>query len=476
MHMKPDYPEPFEKGDAPRSVGDSRSPAEEPGAARRRALILAATGALAFILAVMPLFAVPVPATANQSVRTDAQANAASGTVLPAPVLIQLAETAAPDAGGSVQISRYAQLHIGDDYPAVQQLQSQLTALGYLDADEPSTVYNAALADAVSMFQRAHGMEINGEADAVLQDALFNDAALSYRVALGDEGDDVASLQTALAALGYFSGKATGYFGTATEVALLRFQRAHGMIDDGSFDADDRETLYSPQARPAEQTAAPAPTDTPPPAKRPAEPPTAPASEAAPAVSDAGAVGSVPLTPPPLMSGNAVEPPADTPPPEAAPAEEASDADAAAGEDATVGEDEPASDGSGAPDAVEGVIATALAQLGKPYQRGAEGPRSYDCSGLVYYCLTQNGIRIGRYSAASYAKVSGWKKITRMGNLQRGDLIFYHGDDSSRVSHVGICLGDGTMIDASSNKSQIVHRSHTTAYWESHFVCGRRAF
>lgn len=494
MHMKQNrFPEPF------RSVGpqEPQTPAPprvvNPGARRRQAVLITGIGSLTLLFVVTPIFARPVPAvtkriSAGEPLQNDPSRAAAT------PVLIEIAPTGAPDTAGFVQISRFTELQLGDDYPAVQQLQTKLTALGYLDADEPSTVYNSALADAVSMFQRAHGMAVDGEADVELQDALFNSHALTYRVALGDEGDDVACLQNGLAALGYFSGKATGYFGTATEAALSAFQKNNGMEPDGIFDADDRERMYSPQAVKADgpaSTTAPtaAPSPTPAPSKRPAatagpvtqNQPDEP--EPLPIVLPDSLETEPPIEPlitlPPAMGLEqfpTVDPgaPATIPDPTAAPAEQPGEEPTAAPEPTVETPDAPEQEDQ--PDVIEGVITTALAQLGKPYKRGAEGPSSYDCSGLVYYCLTQNGVRVGRYSASSYSKITDWKKISSMGKLRRGDLIFYHDDDSSRVSHVGICLGDGTMVDASSNKSQIVHRSHTTAYWQRNFVCGRRIF
>lgn len=397
------------------------------------------------------------------------------------PVLFALVATPPPSGdSSSIRISQYTQLHLGDDYPAVQQLQSQLSALGYLDTDEPDTVYSAALADAVSLFQRAHGLTVNGEADAAVQEKLFDGEALVYRVQLGDQGDDVTGLQTALAHLGYFSGKATGYFGSATEAAVLAFQQGNGLSPDGVFDADDRDALYSPTAkaavpatstptpeatkRPAEKSAAPEKTlpaqKTPVPTAVPVEAPLTPV-ELAPIV-----LPVLEMQAPPATAIDSDMPPTE---PVLTPVTEP------VTEPVTVpAEAQQSNDGDSSGNVVEGIIDTARAQVGKPYRRGSEGPNSYDCSGLVYYCLTQNGIQIGRYSAANYAKVTDWKKITDMSDLRRGDLIFYHDDDSSGVSHVGICLGDGTMIDASSNKSQIVHRAYDTSYWRRNFVCGRR--
>jgi len=120
------------------------------------------------------------------------------------------------------------------------------------------------------------------------------------------------------------------------------------------------------------------------------------------------------------------------------------------------------------------MIQVAEKQLGKKYILGNEGPKTFDCSGLVYYCLKQAGSNRGRYNAAGYSKVSDWTKITKMSDLQRGDLIFFYNNAYSKVGHVGIYIGNGTMIDASSSNGKVVKRSCTSPYWKSHFVCGRR--
>ena len=63
-----------------------------------------------------------------------------------------------------------------------------------------------------------------------------------------------------------------------------------------------------------------------------------------------------------------------------------------------------------------------------------------------------------------------------MSDLKKGDLLFFRDDDSSRVSHTGIYIGGGTMIDASSSNGKVVKRSCTTSYWTRNFVCARRVF
>ncbi|WP_353423721.1 peptidoglycan-binding protein [Christensenella massiliensis] len=122
---------------------------------------------------------------------------------------------------------------------------------------------------------------------------------------------------------------------------------------------------------------------------------------------------------------------------------------------------------------IDKFISVAEEQLGEPYIWGASGPDSFDCSGLVTYCLRQAGSSTGRLNAAGFSQNSSWEKIS-FDDLQRGDLIFYSNNAGTRVGHVGIVVGDGMMIDASSSNGKVVHRSYDTSYWRNHFVCGRR--
>lgn len=123
---------------------------------------------------------------------------------------------------------------------------------------------------------------------------------------------------------------------------------------------------------------------------------------------------------------------------------------------------------------VEEMISVAAKQLGKPYVGGNEGPKSFDCSGLVYYCLHQAGSNRGRYNAAGYSKVEDWKKITKMSDLKRGDLMFFWSSPKHKIGHVSIYIGDGMMIDASSKNGKVVKRSAFSNWCKDEFRWGRR--
>lgn len=120
------------------------------------------------------------------------------------------------------------------------------------------------------------------------------------------------------------------------------------------------------------------------------------------------------------------------------------------------------------------MISAAKSQLGKPYILGAKGPDSFDCSGLVYYCLKKADVYCRRLDASGYARNDSWKKITNLENVKKGDLLFFRSETSNSVGHVGIYIGSGEMIDASSGNGSVVRRSCKTAYWKRYFVCARR--
>ncbi|WP_030682365.1 C40 family peptidase [Streptomyces sp. NRRL B-1347] len=85
-------------------------------------------------------------------------------------------------------------------------------------------------------------------------------------------------------------------------------------------------------------------------------------------------------------------------------------------------------------------VAFATAQIGKPYVWGAEGPGSYDCSGLTSKAWAAAGRGIPRTSQEQ------WKRLPRIDvkNMRPGDLIIYHKD----ASHVGLYVGDGAIVHA----------------------------
>ncbi len=120
------------------------------------------------------------------------------------------------------------------------------------------------------------------------------------------------------------------------------------------------------------------------------------------------------------------------------------------------------------------MIEVAKGKLGCRYVLGNTGPNSFDCSGLVYYCLKQAGSSRRRLTAAGYSQVDEWEKITDINKLKKGDLICFYSDNFSKIGHVGIVVSSSMMIDASSSNGKVVRREYKTTYWKKHFYCGRR--
>jgi cell wall-associated NlpC family hydrolase len=92
---------------------------------------------------------------------------------------------------------------------------------------------------------------------------------------------------------------------------------------------------------------------------------------------------------------------------------------------------------------VSDVIAFAQAQIGKPYQWGAAGPGTFDCSGLTLMAWAQAGVNLSHYTGFQWAETSR----VPLSQLQPGDLVFY-GVDGQDSHHVGLYIGNDTMIDA----------------------------
>jgi peptidoglycan DL-endopeptidase CwlO len=89
----------------------------------------------------------------------------------------------------------------------------------------------------------------------------------------------------------------------------------------------------------------------------------------------------------------------------------------------------------------------ALGKVGSPYRYGAAGPNAFDCSGLVTWAFKSSGKSLPRTSS----------QLSRVGApvsksaLQPGDLVFFY----KPVSHVGIYIGNGKVVHASSRKSPV---------------------
>lgn len=451
-------------------------------------------------------------------------------SVLPSP-------TPEPHPKNGIDIKR------GMNAPVVMEIQERLMELGFMDWDEPTDFFGPNTREAVRLFQRQHGLNIDGAVGLQTYEALFADTAQKYTITVGIEDDDVHALQVRLRELGYIN-KATSYFGDETEAAVKKFQERNGLSPDGKVGESTREMLYSESAKAhyfergevsetlrkyqnrlkelgyltssADGTYG---KDTETAVKR--------FQERTGLIAD-GYLG--PTTISELMSKNAQAnaiivgmngPEVEkiqkrlkelgylSGTPDGRYGEKTETAvrnfqnqhklsvdgkvgkqtmnllmsDKAKKSDGSAAKPGGSSGGSGGssggsasiPKAnganVESFIAMAESRVGSPYKRGAKGPSSFDCSGFVYWCLNQVGVKQGYMTSASWQKTDRYQRISGMNNLQRGDVVSFKG-------HVGIYLGGGRMIDASSGegKVRICTNIQGSAYWNKTFKCGYRIF
>ncbi len=119
------------------------------------------------------------------------------------------------------------------------------------------------------------------------------------------------------------------------------------------------------------------------------------------------------------------------------------------------------------------IIEIAKQKLGKRYVWGATGQHNtFDCSGLTSYVCKLNGIKIPRRAIQQ----SKYGKPVKRSELQPGDLIFF---DTSKhrkgyVNHVGIYIGNGKFIHASSAKKKVIITNLSKPFYSQRFKGARR--
>lgn len=119
---------------------------------------------------------------------------------------------------------------------------------------------------------------------------------------------------------------------------------------------------------------------------------------------------------------------------------------------------------------INSVVQNAYKALGKSYSRSGIGPNSYDCSGLTYSLyLNHAGIELNRTSIDQ--SKNGFE--VKRSELIPGDLLFFK-TTPRRIGHVGLYIGDGNMIHASSSKRKVIITPIDSAYYKQRYVTARR--
>ena len=114
------------------------------------------------------------------------------------------------------------------------------------------------------------------------------------------------------------------------------------------------------------------------------------------------------------------------------------------------------------------VVASSMAYIGVPYVFGGTTPSGFDCSGYVRYVFAGADIYLPRTADAQYEV---GMPVSR-GELVPGDLVFFSTYEYG-PSHVGIYLGDGSFINASSSRGVAIDSLYS-GYWGSCYIGARR--
>ncbi len=111
--------------------------------------------------------------------------------------------------------------------------------------------------------------------------------------------------------------------------------------------------------------------------------------------------------------------------------------------------------------------------MGVKYVYGGNGPSSFDCSGFTRYVYSHFGHTLNRTAAD---QLSNGTRVSSSSELQAGDLVFFKNNTAKAASHVGIYIGDGQFIHASTNSYKVQIDSLYSSYYSRVYVGGRRMF
>jgi len=111
------------------------------------------------------------------------------------------------------------------------------------------------------------------------------------------------------------------------------------------------------------------------------------------------------------------------------------------------------------------IAASALAETGKPYRYGGNGPDAYDCSGLVRFAHAAQAVAVPRTTEEQFRSA----RPVPVADIVPGDLLFFR-FDGPKVAHVAIYTGDGRFVHAPQSGRSVETRSLDDPWYRSQLV------
>lgn len=351
----------------------------------------------------------------------------------------------------------------------VEDIQSRLRELDYLD--KVTGYFGEETEKAVIEFQKNNRLSVDGKVGTQTREMLYSEDAVPKSLKYGEKSDDVLRYQKRLNKLGYLSSTPDGTFGKDTVNAVKSFQRQNGLTVDGYIGPSTKELLMSRNAKASVISLGETSSNVTKIQKRLKElgylkssatgyfgtstESAVSAFQKRNKLSSDGKVGKGTMAA--LFSSKAKKAPSNYKP--------------SSGGSSSSGSSSGGGTGAltGTMGSVDRFISAAQSKIGCRYSKGGKGPDKFDCSGFVYWCLRQAGVNQKYLTSSGWRSVSGYTKVASLSSLQRGDIIVFRG-------HVGIAMGDGTMIDASSGNSRVIHRSCMGDWSRRNFICAWRIF
>lgn len=371
--------------------------------------------------------------------------------------------------------AKYYAAENGDQGEDIKRIQNRLYELGYLaEADLVTGNFGDKTEEAVKKLQQLNGIAIDGKVGRQTMNLLYSEDVKPNMLVYGDRSEVVEAAQKRLKALGYLTTEPDGTYGQDTAVALKQFQSRNDLVVDGYLGPSTRAVLNSASAVPNGLSLGDQGDSVQQVQKLLSKygylsssnvtgyfgEVTENAVKSFQKNNSLASDGSVGMQTMAKLTGDNVKRSTGT--------TSGGSSGSSGGNKSGSSSGGSSSGGSSGSGGASTLISIASSKVGSPYVYGAKGPNSFDCSGFVYWCLNQAGVKQSYTTSSGWRNIGKYTKITSFNNLKAGDIIVVSG-------HVGIVAGGGTVIDASSSNGKVVHRS-LSSWWRNNFICGWRIF